>query len=44
MIITNEKNYRFSLTDVIKHKGEPDINKIKNNDFKFELTKLNDCI
>lgn len=44
MIITNGKNYRFSLTDVIKHKGEPDINKIKNNDFKFELTKLNDCI
>ena len=44
MSITNGKNDRFSLTDVIKHKEELDINKIKNNDFKFELTKLNDCI
>ena len=37
----NRKNYRVSLSDAVKHKEEHDINKITNNVFKIELTKLN---
>ena len=37
------KSYRVSLLDAIIHNEEKDINKIKNNDFKIELTELNFC-
>lgn len=37
----NGRNYRVSLSDAIKHKEQHDINKIRNNDLKIELIKLN---
>ena len=37
------KSYCVSLLDTIIHNEEKDINKIKNNDFKIELTELNFC-
>ena len=37
------KSYCVSLLDAIIHNEEKDINKIKNNDFKIELTELNFC-
>lgn len=35
------KGYRVSLSDAIEHKEKHDIDKIKNHNFKIELTKLN---
>ena len=36
----NEKNYRVSLSDTIKHKEEHDIIKIINNTCEIKLTNL----